>query len=80
MDDLLKDKWSVFASHYCNFFCPFCKHQTLDFSNPAQDKIAGRDVIAVSCYSCGHIELFDVAEIIREADRIYKERHKPTFW
>lgn len=80
MDDSLNQSWAVFSSFYKNFHCPFCKHQSLDFSNSKQDKIAGIDVIAVSCYTCGHIELFGVTEVIREADRIKKERQNPTLW
>lgn len=80
MDDSLKDKWTIWKSHYQGFFCPLCKHQSLDYSNPKQDKIAGKDVIAVTCGECGHIELFDIEGIKRAADRIYKDRHKDTLW
>lgn len=80
MERSFEEQWSLFSSHYKNFFCPFCKHQSFDFSNPMQDRIAGADVIAVSCWKCGHIELFDAIKVAEEADRIYKERHKPPLW
>lgn len=70
MDDSLMDKWSIWKSHYQYFHCPFCKHQSLDFSNPKQDKIVGEDVITVTCLECGHIELFNVEEVKRIADKI----------
>lgn len=79
MDDSLKDKWAVFISYYRNFSCPFCDHQGLDFDEPKQDKIAGNDVIAVTCLECGHIELFDANQVVKAAERIKKRRSQRLF-
>lgn len=80
MDDSLKQSWADFSSHYRNFFCPFCKDQNLSFNEPKQDKFAGMDVIAVTCRKCGHIELFDVNQVIRRANKILEDRHKPPMF
>lgn len=80
MERTFDEQWSDFLGRYGTRHCSFCKKQALDFDNPKFDTIAGIDVIAVSCYTCGHIELFGVTEVIREADRIKKERQNPTLW
>lgn len=73
MERSFEERWSDFRGHYCNFRCPFCNQPRLDFDNPKFDSIAGIDVVAVSCYNCGHVELFNVAEVKREGDRLDKE-------
>ena len=67
------EQWSDFSGFYGNFHCPFCKQQSLNFSEPQYDTIAGIDIVAVSCCNCGHVELFNVAEVKREGDRLDKE-------
>lgn len=76
MDREFEKQWDDFSGRYGNNYCIFCKHQSLDFSEPKRDKIAGRDVIAVTCRNCGHIEFFDVAEVGRIADEIDEDYRK----
>lgn len=76
MERAFDEQWSDFSGFYGNFHCPFCKHQSLNFSEPKYDTIAGIEVVAVSCYNCGHIELFNVAEVKREGDRLNEKYHK----
>lgn len=73
MKRAFEKRWSDFSGRYGARPCPFCKEQSLNFDGYKCDTIAGIDVIAVTCMKCGHIELFDVAEISRIADEIDKE-------
>lgn len=76
MKRTFEEQWSDFSGRYGTQSCPFCKRQTLDFGNAKQGSIAGIDVVAVSCSNCGHIELFDVAEVSRIADEIDEDYRK----
>lgn len=73
MDESFKKRWSDFLGRYGTHYCTFCKGSALDFSNPKLGNFAGVDVIAISCRNCGHIELFDIAEVFRIADDIDRE-------
>ena len=73
MDRTFDEKWSDFSGRYGTSYCPFCKHQCLNFSEPKFVAIDGFDVAAVSCTECGHIEFFDIAEVCRIADKIDNE-------
>lgn len=79
MDDSLKQSWTVFSSRYRTFFCPFCKSQGFNFDEPKQYKFDGNDVIAVTCLECGHIELFDVNQMIKAAIQISQKRRHGLF-
>ncbi len=68
--------WSDFSGRYGTSYCPFCKNRSLDFTGYKLDKIAGVDVVAVTCKMCGHIELFDVDMVSEIADGIDEEYHK----
>lgn len=75
MSRTFEERWSDFSGRYGSQYCSFCKHQSLNFSDPKSDSIAGTDIVAVSCQNCGHIELFDVAEVSKIADEIDKDYH-----
>lgn len=75
MSRSFKDRWSDFSGRYGTTSCPFCKHQSLNFSEPKHGSLAGTDVVAVACSECGHIELFDVATVESVADEIDKDYH-----
>lgn len=70
------EQWSDFKCLYGTRHCPFCKDHTLDFSSPKFGNVAGIDIVAVSCCNCGHVELFNVAEVKREGDRLDKENRE----
>lgn len=80
MDDSFKDKWSVFLDRYRFQSCSFCKKQGLNFDEPKQDKIADTDVLVITCMNCGHVEIFDVGEVCRAADKLTEDSRKQTFW
>ena len=78
MDRTFDEQWSDFSGRYGAAYCQFCKHQSLNFSEPKLITIDGFDVVAVSCTECGRVELFDTAEVSRIADEIdkeYREKH-----
>lgn len=77
MDRTFNERWSDFLNRYGTFYCPFCKDQKLNFSNPKPGNVAGIDVVAVSCLKCGHIELFDIEEVERiakEVDQDFRDK------
>lgn len=76
MDRTFYERWSDFSGRYGTSYCPFCKNQSLDFARYKLDKIAGDDVVAVTCKKCGHVELFNVAMMSEIADAIDGEYHK----
>lgn len=67
------EQWPDFLGRHGTRHCSFCKNQALDFDNPKFDTIAGIDIVAVYCYNCGHVELFNITEVKREGDRLDKE-------
>ena len=75
MDRDFNKRWSDFSGRYGSQYCSFCKRQMLDFEKPKHGSVVGIDVVAVTCSNCGHIELFDVAEVYRIADEIDKDYH-----
>lgn len=75
MDRDFNKRWSDFSGRYGTRPCHICNKQSLNFDEYKRDNIAGTDVVAVTCPNCGHIELFDVAEVCRIADEIDKDYH-----
>ena len=73
MNRTFEERWSDFSGRYGTHYCPFCKHQSLNFSEPKSDTIAGINVVAVTCQNCGHVELFDIAVVSKIADEIDKD-------
>ena len=76
MKELSERQWTDHKGRYGTSYCPFCKNQSLDFARYKLDKIAGDDVVAVTCKKCGHVELFNVAMMSEIADAIDGEYHK----
>lgn len=76
MKELSERQWSDYKGRYGTSYCPFCKNQSLDFAGYKLDKIAGDDVVAVTCKKCGHVELFNVAMVSEIADAIDEGYHK----
>ena len=70
MSRSFKERWTDFSGRYGTTSCCFCKHQSLNFSEPKRDNIAGADVVAITCSECGHIELFDMTTVESVADEI----------
>lgn len=76
MKELSEKQWTDYKGRYSTSYCPFCKNQSLDFAGYKLDKIAGDDVVGVTCKKCGHVELFNVAMVSEIADAIDGEYHK----
>lgn len=73
MDRTFNERWSDFSGRYGTYYCPFCKHQSLNFSDPKFVSVSGIDVAIITCTECGRIEFFDISEVSRIADKIDKE-------
>lgn len=76
MKKLDDSQWNDFKGRFQNNHCPLCKKQTLVFSEPHFGKVAGLDVVAVTCSTCAHIELLNVVEISNIAKKIDEEYRK----
>lgn len=73
MKELSEKQWTDYKGRYGTSYCSFCKHQSLNFSDPKFVSVSGIDVAIITCTECGHIEFFDIAEVSRIADKIDKE-------
>lgn len=76
MERTFNEQWADFTGRYGTQSCPFCKHQSLDFTEYKFDRVAGVDVVAVTCSNCGHVELFNVVKVSKIADEIDEDYHK----
>lgn len=66
MKELTEDQWRDVRPRINNRSCPVCGHSV--YSEPNYGEIGNVDVLTVSCCKCGHVEVYDVAELARIAD------------
>lgn len=76
MKSVSNRQWEDFRSRYQNCHCSFCNSKSLDFLNPNEGNVADIEIVAVSCYKCGHVELFNADYVRSIADEIDAEYHK----
>ena len=72
MKKLSERQWNDLSHRIANRPCSFCKEQSLD-DEPHYGTIGDIDVLMISCYKCGHIELFNVSELAAVADKINED-------
>lgn len=71
MKKLTDDQWRDVRPRIVNRSCPVCGHSV--YTEPNYGEIGSVSVLTVSCCKCGHVEIYDVAELARIADDIDKE-------
>ncbi len=72
MKKLNDRQWGDIGYKITNKRCPICGDSG-KYTRPNYGEIGKIDVLTVSCCNCGHVEIYDVAELAAIADAIDKE-------
>lgn len=67
MEELSERQWSGVAPRLTNRACAICGEHHIS-REPRYVEVNGVDMLITTCDYCGHIELFDVAELAKIAD------------
>lgn len=72
MKELTKRQWDDVGYRILNRICPVCGRSGM-YSEANYGEIGDVDVLTVSCCKCAHVEIYDVAKLVRIADA-YNEK------
>lgn len=72
MKELTERQWSDAAPRLTNRACAACGGHCISHE-PRYAEIGGIDMLITTCGNCGHVEMFDVAELASYADGIHED-------
>lgn len=72
MKELSERQWTDVAPRLTNRACTICGEHYIS-REPRYAEIGNADILITTCAYCGHIELYDVAELTIIADRINED-------
>ena len=72
MKKLTNQQWSDVGYRINSHKCSVCGDSG-KYTDPNYGEIGSVDVLTVSCCNCGHVVVYDVAELARIADKFDKK-------
>lgn len=72
MKELSEQQWSDVAPRLTNRACAICGEHCIS-REPRYAEVGGIDMLITTCDYCGHVDMYDVAELSNFAKSIDKE-------